>query len=719
MLAHKELRRSRVLVAAAGLFAGLIAIWLRVFWLQVVEHGAYAARADVIQEQRVLLRPVRGNLFDRRGRILARDLVTYSVSAAPAEMANPAATARSLAKILGLDARKLQRSFAQRPRFLWVARKIPPPLGQKVAALKARGVYLAPETRRVHPLGVAAEEILGRTNVDNLGAEGLELQLDETLRGQPGWATLFRDGRGRAHDLPRGLKRPPRDGLSVVLTLDADLQSIVESHLAAAVDSLDAVRGFALFMDPGSGEVLAAATVPHLGAGRGRNWNFTDTFEPGSTYKVVVAGAALEEGVAKPNQIFQAAENGEAQIVPGVTFHDVHKQASYTFADAVRWSSNIVMGKLALLVGSERLFRYSTALGFGSLTGVAFPGEAGGKLRSPDRWSGRSCPTIAIGHELSVTPLQLTLAYAAIANDGVLMRPMLVREIRNSAGEVVQRFTPEASHRVFSPSTCATLREMLQAVVDSGTAKAARVPGLQVCGKTGTAQKYDARTRTYGQGLYVASFAGFAPAHAPQLVGVVVIDEPRGRRYYGGEVAAPVFRQVMVDLRGLPGGALETSPLQVASRPASPAPVTVPDLRLLPTRAAERTLAEAGLHGRFLGGGPRVLAQSPPAGAAVERGSRVEAWLSAPSDSAGATLPDLAGLTVREAMRELTRRQVPVKIVGHGSVIGQRPPAGTTLPLEGPCTLVCEPRPNRLAALPADSARGGPAVPGPLAGATP
>src|SRR5438132_8929059 len=304
MLAHRELRRSRVLVAAAGLFAGLIAIWLRIFWLQVVEHGFYSARAEVIQEQRVLLRPVRGNLEDRRGRVLARDLVNYSVSAAPAEMTNAAATARELGGILGLDARRLQRSFAQRPRFLWVARHVTPSVGQRIADLKARGVYLAPETEREHPLGAVAEEILGHTNLDNLGAEGLELQLDESLRGQPGWATLFRDGRGRSHDLPRGLRRPPHDGLSVVLTLDADLQSIVESHLAAAVDSLNALRGFALFMDPGSGEVLAAVTVPHLGPGKDRNWNFTDTFEPGSTYKVVVAGAALEEGLAKPNQVF-------------------------------------------------------------------------------------------------------------------------------------------------------------------------------------------------------------------------------------------------------------------------------------------------------------------------------------------------------------------------------------------------------------------------------
>ena len=588
-------------MAAAGLFLALGVIWLRVLWLQVFLHHDYAERADLLQEQRVLLKPVRGNLLDRQGRVLARDLISYSVSAAPREMENPRRTAAELARLLGLDPRRLQRQFSQRPRFLWVARRVSPPVGQKIAELKARGVYLAPETRRVQPLGAAGAELLGFTNLDNEGVDGLELQLDDALRGQPGWETLFRDGRGRSHALPRGLRRPPQNGDHVMLTLDADLQAIVETHLAEAVDSLHALRGYAMFMDPRTGEILAAVTVPHLGPGKSRNWNFTDTFEPGSTFKIVVAGAALEEGVARPQQVFEASATGVAQVAPGAMFHDVHKEARYTFADAVRWSSNIVMGKLGVLVGPERLYRYCTALGFGTISGVDFPGEVGGRLRSPDRWSARSTPTIAIGHELSVTPLQLTLAYAAIANDGVLMRPTLVREIRAADGRVLRREEPSASHRVFSPSTCTVLREMLTAVVDSGTARAARVPGLAVAGKTGTAQKYDAAARTYGKGLYVSSFAGFAPADAPSLVGVVVIDEPRGRHYYGGEVAAPVFRHVLLDLRSLPHGPLAAPASQIVARPPAPAPVTVPDLSLLPQRRAERVLAALELHGRFTG----------------------------------------------------------------------------------------------------------------------
>ena len=685
------MRKSRVLVAAAGLFLGLAVVWLRVGWLQIVRHAYYTERADLNQEQRVLERPTRGNLLDREGQVLARDLMTYSVSGAPREMADPRATARALAGLLGEPPARLLRAFAERPRFVWIKRRVSPALAERIAARHERGVYLATEVQRVYALGAAAAEFVGRTDLDANGVDGLELELDSDLRGRPGWTTLFRDGAGRSMPLPGGLKRRPEDGRDVVLTLDADLQCIVDAHLSAAVDSLHALRGFALFIDPRTGEVLAAAVAPHLEPGKARNWNFTDQFEPGSTFKPVTAGAALEEGLADPDEVIEASATGVATLAPGAQFHDVHKGAAFTFRDAIRWSSNIVMGRLGNRVGARRLYRYATALGFGTLTGVAFPGEAGGRLRSPEHWSARSTPTIAIGHEVSVTPLQLTLAYAAIANGGVMMHPMLVREIRDEDGTVVRRFAPEASHRVFSERTSGLLREMLTAVVDSGTAKAARVPGVPIAGKTGTAQKYDPSVGTYGRGLYLSSFAGIVPADAPRMVGVVVIDQPRGRRYYGGEVAAPVFRQVVQDLRRLPRGPLGSGVVQVAARPPAPAPVIVPDLRLLPPRAAEQRLLAYDLRARVAGEGTRVVAQEPQAGAEAERGAAVTLWLSAPDADGGQGLPDLVGLPVRAALRRLAPHQVAARIVGKGTVVRQVPPAGTRLPLGGPCVLYCEP----------------------------
>ena len=686
-------------MAAAGLFLGLVAVLLRVAWLQIVQHAYYAERAERNQETRVLLRPLRGELVDRHGRPLARDLLTWSVSAAPREMHDPAAVAQGLGALLRMDTRALEREFRTHPRFVWVARHQAPEVGEAIDRRKKewRGVHLSVETRREYTLGDAASEILGRTDLDDSGVDGLELQLDGELRGSPGWTTLFRVGKSRTVGLPRGLRRAATDGNSAVLTLDAELQGIVEHHLARAVDTLDAVRGFALFLDPRTGEILASVCVPHLPPGRARNWSFTDQYEPGSTFKAVVAGAVLEEDLVRPEQYFVAGR-GRVLVAPGCRFTDTHQGEGFTVRDAVRYSSNIVMGRLGLVAGPDRLYRYATALGFGSVTGVDFPGETPGRLHSPAHWSARSCPTIAIGHEVTVTPLQLALAYAAIANGGVLMQPMLVREVRDADGRLLHRYEPHAVRRVFREGTTATLREMLAAVVDSGTARSARVPGLALAGKTGTAQKYDPRIGTYGKGMYLSSFVGFAPAEAPALVGVVVIDEPHSKHYYGGEIAAPVFREVVLDLQRLPAGPLGTGSTQVAEKPPAPAPVVVPDLRLLPPREAERRLAEYGLRARFVGQGPRVLAQEPAAGGAAERGAGITAWLAPPADSAGLVLPDLVGLPLREALRRLTLRQVQARIAGRGMVVRQEPAAGTPLSPGGECRLWCAPGAVRLSA---------------------
>lgn len=699
-------------MAAAGLLLGLVVLWLRVGWLQVVQHSYYAGRAELNQEQRVLVRPVRGELLDRLERPLARNLLTCSISAAPREMADPAAVARGLAALLHLDARRLAAEFRAHPRFVWVARRQPPELGEAVAGRNWRGVHLSVETRREYTLGAAASEILGRTDLDDSGVDGLELQLDDALRGRPGWSTIFRVGKSHTVELPRGLSRAPADGHSAVLTLDLDLQGIVEHHLARAVDTLRAVRGFALFLDPRTGEILASVCVPHLAPGKARNWPFTDQYEPGSTFKVVAAGTALEENLARPDQYFQSGF-GRVQVAPDCRFADSHEAAGFTLFGAVQYSSNIVMAKLGLLAGSERLYRYATALGFGSLTGLDFPGEAAGRLHSPAHWSARSCPTISIGHEVSVTPLQLTLAYAAIANGGVLMEPMLVREVRSAGGGALHRYAPRAARRVFSEATTAALREMLTAVVDSGTARATRIPGFVLAGKTGTAQKYDPVTKTYAHGKYLSSFVGFAPASAPALVGIVVIDEPRTGHYYGGEIAAPVFREVMLDLRRLPAGPFGTGSTQVAAKPPAPAAVVVPDLRLLPQPAAERRLAEQGLRARFEGRGPRALAQVPAAGQAAERGASVTVWLAAPVGSAGSLLPDLVGLPSREALRRLMPRQVRTRVIGSGIVVRQTPAAGTPFAPGSECRLWCEPgllpaaspSPGPLSFVPADAER--------------
>jgi cell division protein FtsI/penicillin-binding protein 2 len=548
------------------------------------------------------------------------------------------------------------------------------------------GVLVDDDTRRDYRLGNAASEILGRTNSDNVGADGLELQYDSELGGQSGWVTMVRAGKTRTLKLPGATGRAARDGASLVTTIDADLQAIVEQHLARAVDTLRAKRGFAIFIDPWTGEVRAAACVPHLPPGQSKNWTLTDQYEPGSTFKVVVAGATLEEKTARPDEYFVA---GHELPLPGKSIHDSHEHPGYTFFGAIQNSSNIVCAKLGMRLGAERLHRYATSLGFGEPTGIEFPGEVGGRLRPLDEWQARSTPTVAIGQEVAVTPMQLALAYGAIANGGVLMAPMISHELRAADGRVLRRWSPQPVRRVFSEATTAELRAMLCAVVDSGTATAARLKGLRIAGKTGTAQKVDPNTHRYGNHMYMASFAGLAPADHPRLVGVVVIDEPGGNIYYGGQVAAPVFREVMLDLMRSPSALLGPSNSPVASRPPAVPAVTAPDLRLLPRREAEKHLADFGLRASFEGTGPRVLSQVPAAGAPVERGGVVVAYLSPPRDSLGRALPALVGLPVREALRQLSLRQVTVHIEGRGLVVRQEPAPGTALPITGGVRIWC------------------------------
>lgn len=689
-MAHREMRKSRVLLVAAGLFVGLLCLWARVGWLQLGLNGHFLARAAANQQLRLKLIPKRGELLDRHGRVLAHDLLVSRVAVYRPQLQNLPRVAARLAPILGEPVAKVRRRLEATRGYRWITDDVPPEVGERVRALRIEGVDVEDETRRDYRLGDAAAEILGRTNRDNAGVDGLEYQFDSRLGGQSGWVTAIRAGTRRTLRLPGAEHRPARDGSSLVLTIDSELQSIVERHLARAVDTLEARRGFAIFLDPWTGEVLAAACVPHLEPGKSKNWTFTDQFEPGSTYKIVVAGAALEENLARTDEYFTASETGSAELFPGFRLRDSHAKKGYTFFGAIQHSSNIVCAKLGLRLGAERLYRYSTALGFGAMTGVEFPGETSGKLRPVSNWQPRSAPTISIGHEIAVTPLQLALAYGAIANGGVLMEPMIVREERSSTGRVTRRWSPQPQHRVFSEGTTAVLREMLAAVVDSGTATSARVAGFSIAGKTGTAQKYDAATGGYGRGMYMASFAGLAPAEHPRLVGVVVIDEPPRDLYYGGQVAAPVFREIVLDLMRRRDGVLGPVEGPVAARPPAVPAVIAPDLRLLPAKQAELRLRDFGLHARFEGSGPRVLSQSPAAGQPVDRGGSVTAWLSPPRDSVHARLPDLTGMPMREALRQLSVRQVRPRLSGHGLVVRQDPPPGTPLPLAGSCRLWCE-----------------------------
>jgi cell division protein FtsI/penicillin-binding protein 2 len=535
------------------------AVWLGVVWivliaarlydLQVLRYDHYTRRAERQQHRVVTLDPPRGTIYDARGRELAVSVQVDSAYAVPSEIAEPAVTARKLAGVIpALDARKLERQLATDREFVWVARKLDPPISGELRALALPGIYFLPEAKRYYPMGDLASQVLGFVGTENHGLAGLELLYDGLVSGKPGRRTVLRDARRATVISPALAFAEPQPGQDLYLTLDVTIQHIVERELARAVEARGAKRGSAVFLDPRTGGVLAMANYPTFDPNQfdrypeasWRNRAIMDVYEPGSTFKVVTAAAALESGVVRPQDDFDCEMGGITLL--GIHIRDHKPYGHLTFAQVLAKSSNVGVIKAALLVGNERLYKTIDGFGFGRSTGIDLPGESPGILHPLQHWGPLAKAYIAFGQGVSVTPLQLVTAVAGVANDGTLLRPYLVAAVGSGGRRIVKYAQPPVAGHPISPATASLLKEMLEGVVTAGTGKGAAVAGYHVAGKTGTAQIPAAGG--YLRNSYLPSFVGFAPAAHPILAGVVAIAEPQGAEYYGGQVAAPVFAAV-------------------------------------------------------------------------------------------------------------------------------------------------------------------------------
>jgi cell division protein FtsI (penicillin-binding protein 3) len=515
------------------------------------------ARAERQQEQVIALEPKRGTIFDRMGRELAVSLDVDSVYGVPSKINDPRELAGRLSRILREDPRLLERKLGSDKHFVWLSRKVDPTRAAQVKELDTEEVRLRSESRRFYPKKYLAGPVLGFTDVDNHGLEGLERAYDAVLRGVNGWVLAEKDAMGRMV-FPGGPGfqfKMPQPGHDIILTVDEVIQHIAEKELDTALASSHAKGGVCIVMNPQSGEILALAARANghgrpafnpnepqqYKPGEWRNRAVTDVFEPGSIFKPVLAAAALEEKVVHPLERLDCSA-GSIKIADR-EIKDAHHNGVLTFSDVIAESSNVGTIKVALRLGKDRFYKYITAFGFGRKTGVDLPGEIPGLLRDSRMWSGVSIGEIAIGQEIGVTPMQMAAAYCALANGGTLMKPYIVSEIVDHGTGAGKKFTPQPMGRVISPETCAKVSSMLKRVIDLGTGQQAKPGGYTAAGKTGTAQKIDQRTGGYSKKEYVSSFVGFAPAVSPKLVIVVMVDTPEGA-IYGGTVAAPVFRAV-------------------------------------------------------------------------------------------------------------------------------------------------------------------------------
>ncbi len=522
-----------------------VIIIFRLFDLMIINHGRLKARAERQHYKRENKEVTRGLILDRRGRELAINLDAESIFCRPKEVDLPKRYAEELSRYLNKRPDIILTKLSSSSRFSWIERSLSPEKVEPLKRMHLKGIGFLKETKRFYPKGFLASHILGFVNVDQKGIEGIELVYDSQLRAVLTKASLLRDANGRP--LSEGFEE--RKGNNVVLTIDEGLQYIAEKSLERSIQRWQAEWGVIIMMDPFTGEILAMAVRPTYDPNNfkdsnpsaRRNRAITDTYEPGSTFKLVTAVAAFEEGIVEPETKIDC-EGGRIRIGKKV-IEDVHPSGVLTFKEVIERSSNVGTIKVAQKLGPERLYRYIRLLGFGSKTGIDLPGEASGYIRPLDRWSVQSMGAIPIGYEVAVTPLQVLRAYAAVANGGWLVTPHVVSAITTPEGSLIYQFRYKAE-RVFSQKTALIIKDILTGTVSGeGTAKLAGVDGNVVAGKTGTTRLFDPVKKTYSKDRYVSSFVGFVPASNPKITAIVVIGEPR-MEYYGGTVAAPTFKDL-------------------------------------------------------------------------------------------------------------------------------------------------------------------------------
>jgi cell division protein FtsI (penicillin-binding protein 3) len=532
----------RIVVLAVAFLALLGSAFLRAVWIQVVKGPEYTAMALRQHRETVVVPAARGTIVDRNGEPLAIGKLATTVYANPRQVDRPRDLTLAAAKQLGLDPATLYPTLVDRSRgFVYVERKADPHKAANLKALDFAGLGFYPEELRFYPQGPVAAQVLGYAGLDNKGLEGLERSLEGTLAGKPGSETIVKDPFGRALDVVETKQETP--GKSVRLTIDREIQANAEEVLQETVRQWGARSATAVVMDPHTGAILAMATAPRFNANRfpttradrRRNRAVTDTYEPGSTFKLVTVVAALQDRLVTPRTSFLLAPTIH---VADREIHESHARGTerLTVKQIVEQSSNIGTITIAQKLGAGGLASWIDRFGFGSRTGIDFPGESAGFALPLDRWSGSTIGTVPIGHGIAVTPIQMARAYSAIANGGVLVKPHLIDRVGGTTVPTTR------TRRVVSRSVSDQMLSMLRGVVLEGTGTEAAIPGYTVAGKTGTAAKIDP-DGTYSTSRYVASFVGLVPATKPRLVIMVMVDEPHGD-IYGGVVAAPAFREI-------------------------------------------------------------------------------------------------------------------------------------------------------------------------------
>jgi len=673
-----------------------VLFFTRLLYVQVVMGEELKQKAEHQFQELIELPAARGEIYDVRGYKVAVNTNFTSLFAYPLGPDDVDRSYRELTSILGRNLRDLKRKYNLQPnRFRWIKRGLTPvELERFEKSAVGCGLFLREEPTRCYPYGRVGQTLLGFVDIDNVGRSGVEMEMNDRLKGMPGRSMIQKDGKGVGYRISEVPLKAPQSGVSIVLTIDWDKQQIVEKELALAVEKYKAKAGMALFLDPRTGAIIAAADCNPAADSTRKPMKLeavAGVFEPGSVFKLVTAAAALETGKVQPTDRFYG--EGGTWYLGEHKLRDDHKFEWLTFRESFENSSNIITGKVAYEVGPERVFAMAKKLGFGRKTRCGLNSEAKGVLVAPNRWTQFTTATFAIGHGVSVTALQMAQAFAIVASGGYLNQPFLVKGYINQDGAVVERHEVHPV-KILDDATVATLKSFMEGVVERGTGKPLKPTPFKIAGKTGTAQKPNFETGGYYENRFMGSFAGYFPADSPVVAGIVVLDEAEPI-HYGGYTAGPTFKEIAIKFAAIDNyqgiavmntdkdSAASKEPARDTARPQ----VMLCDLTNVSRGEADYTLAKLGLAAAFSGSGDRIIRTCPAPLTQVSEGDTVRCILNAVGTERFA--PDLRGMTLREAIAVLDRYGISFTCDGAGRIVSQVPEAGTAMSLAEGMSLVC------------------------------
>lgn len=583
--AKSVIQRRKINILFIFLFGIFLIILIKLVNIQIIETEKYKIAARKQYENKIVLAPYRGLIFDRNMNVLVSNSYEYSFAADPNMVDKPEEVAEFFSHAFGKSKEEyLAKLTSQNSSFVYLERKVEPSKTQGLDTLKFNGVIVLKEPKRVYNYGSLASQVLGFTNLENKGQTGIELSMESELAGKDGFVIMQRDGRGNNRPSLEFPKKDPENGNNVMLTIDINIQRFAEEELAEGVNKFNADGGKVLIMSVKTGEILAMASNPTFNpnsitaadtAGM-KNAVISDVYEPGSTFKLITAAASLEEKIEDKNSVVATDNLNE---IKGINITDVHGSASMTFQQIIEESSNIGFSKISLKLGSERFYKYARDFGFGIYNGVELPGENKGMLKRPIDFSSVSLPYMSIGYEVLVNALQVSNAYSAIANNGMMMKTYIVKKEFGHDNNVIYESVPTPVRQIVSEKTARTMTSLLTGVVERGTGKDAKIEGVSIAGKTGTSQRII--DGAYSNSSHNSSFVGYFPADNPQILITVILNNPKSGEYYGGKVAAPIFQKIagrILNFTGT-GNVTATDFVNVSFTKDTPEPNTVNEFK--------------------------------------------------------------------------------------------------------------------------------------------